>query len=254
MGLLSDPGRLPRRNHYQEGPDFPCVATQGGRPVTAVPRPAVAAIVRDRARALRRWAEGATVDEACARLGCSRATLFRWRERLEAGGIEGLLDRPRPGERSDLPPALEQAILLVRMLSYWNSRRIAAEFGRRDIAVSHGQVDRLLARSGTNRTSLTRVPGPRCRSPTAASNTSRRSGRSPTLLADLLAQAALGSRIVTGEILLAAEIAPPAWRQLRTRGGSLVPPGMPEAMAGWDKVPLESVVDGRPAGVTDGPG
>ncbi len=39
------------------------------------------------------------------------------------------------------------------------------------------------------------------------------------LLAELLAQAALGSRIVTGEIQLAAEIAPPAWRKLRTRGG-----------------------------------
>jgi transposase InsO family protein len=47
------------------------------------------------------------------------------------------------------------------MLSYWNSRRIAAEFGRRGIAVGHGQVDRLLARSGTNRTSLPRVPGAR---------------------------------------------------------------------------------------------
>jgi transposase InsO family protein len=161
MPITSGPGRLPRRNHYQEGPDFLFVATQGGRPRADAPVRDVVAVVRGRARALRRWAEGATVDEACGIGDCSRATLFRWRERLERDGLAGLLERPRPGDGSDLPPALEQAILLVRMLSYWNSHRIAAEFGRRGIAVSHGQVDRLLARSGTNRTSLPRLPGPR---------------------------------------------------------------------------------------------
>ena len=124
------------------------------------------------------------------------------------------------------------------MLSYWNSRRIAAEFGRRDIAVSHGQVDRLLARSGTNRTSLTRVPGPRY----------ERSSPNELWHMDL-----------KGPFYL-----PTATGGLPRHGVSfgheaddevtLVPPGMPETMAGWDKVPLESVVDGRPAGVTDGPG
>ena len=161
MPLKSDPGRLPRRNHYQEGPDFLFVATQGGRPAGGTPQRDVAATVRGRARAVRLWADGSTVAEACAVGGCSRATLFRWRERYERDGLAGLWDRPRPGDRSDLPPDLEQAILMVRMLSYWNSRRIAAEFSRRGVAVSHGQIDRLLARSGTNRTSLPRVPGPR---------------------------------------------------------------------------------------------
>jgi len=161
MPLKSDPGRLPRRNHYQEGPDFLFVATQGGRPAGGIPQRDVAATVRGRARAVRLWADGSTVAEACAVGGCSRATLFRWRERYERDGLAGLWDRPRPGDRSDLPPDLEQAILMVRMLSYWNSRRIAAEFSRRGVAVSHGQIDRLLARSGTNRTSLPRVPGPR---------------------------------------------------------------------------------------------
>jgi hypothetical protein len=32
MPRLSDPRRLPRRNHYQEGPGFLLLATQGGRP------------------------------------------------------------------------------------------------------------------------------------------------------------------------------------------------------------------------------
>jgi transposase InsO family protein len=112
-------------------------------------------------RALRTWSGGGSVADACEVGGCSRATLFRWRDRLHAQGIAGLVDRSRPGDRSDLAPELERAILLVRLLSYWNSHRISAEFGRRGIHVSHGQVDRLLARCGTNRTSLPRVPGPR---------------------------------------------------------------------------------------------
>lgn len=161
MPIKSDPRRLPRRNHFQEGPGFLFVATQGGRPTGATVAPAPAAVVRLRAGALRRWAEGEAITTVCAGAACSRATLFRWRSRWEADGLAGLLDRERHGDRSDLTPELERAILVVRMLSYWNSRRIAAEFGRRGIAVRHGQVDRLLARAGTNRTSLARVPGPR---------------------------------------------------------------------------------------------
>jgi len=53
------------------------------------------------------------------------------------------------------------AILTVRLLSYWNSRRIAAEFGRGGSRWAVGQIDRLLARSGTRRGSEPPVPGPR---------------------------------------------------------------------------------------------
>jgi transposase InsO family protein len=160
--LRSDPRRLPRRNHYQEGPGFLFLATQGGRPPSGGVRSVDGAeAVRRRSRALRRWAEGDPVAAVCREAGCSRATLFRWRDRLEAGGIGGLLDRPRLGDHSDLAPELERAIILVRLLSYWNSHRIAAEFGRRGITVSHGAIDRLLARYGTSRPGVSRVPGPR---------------------------------------------------------------------------------------------
>ncbi len=161
MPIKSDPRRLPRRNHYQEGPGFLFVATQGGRPLGSSLISTPATVVRRRHGALRRWHAGETVEAVCAEAKCSRATLFRWRTRFETDGLAGLIDRERRGDRSDLAPELERAILVVRMLSYWNSRRIAAEFGRRGIEVSHGQVDRLLARAGTNRTSLPRVPGPR---------------------------------------------------------------------------------------------
>jgi len=161
MPIKSDPRRLPRRNHYQEGPGFLFVATQGGRPVGSLIAATPAMAIRRRRRALRGWAQGEAIDAVCARAECSRATLFRWRTRFEANGLAGLVDGERRGDRSDLAPELERAILVVRMLSYWNSRRIAAEFGRRGIEVSHGQVDRLLTRAGTNRTSLPRVRGPR---------------------------------------------------------------------------------------------
>lgn len=158
----SSPRRLPRRNHYQEGPGFLFVATQGGRPSDEVGRPAQAAIVRGRRAALRRWADGDPLAEICQDLDCSRASLFRWRTRFESGGLEALIDRPRVGRASDLPPALERLILTVRLLTYWNSRRIAAEFRRRAIwPLGHGQVDRLLARHGSHRPSYVRTPGPR---------------------------------------------------------------------------------------------
>ncbi|MGO9181109.1 MAG: helix-turn-helix domain-containing protein [Candidatus Limnocylindrales bacterium] len=161
MPLKSDPRRLPRRNHYQEGPDFLFLATQGGRPPTSVRSSSVAPTVRRRMGALRRWADGEAADTVSASVGCGRATLFRWRDRYARDGIAGLVDRPRLGDHTDLAPDLERAIILVRLLSYWNSHRIAAEFGRRGIVVSHAAIDRLLARYGTSRPSVARVPGPR---------------------------------------------------------------------------------------------
>jgi transposase InsO family protein len=158
----SDPRRLPRRNHYQEGPGFLFVATQGGRPPDDIDRRARAAIVRRRRSALRRWADGEPLGTICAATGSSRASLFRWRTRYARGGLEALLDRPRIGRASDLPPALERLILTVRLLTYWNSRRIAAEFRRRGVwPLGHGQVDRLLSRQGSHRPSYIRTPGPR---------------------------------------------------------------------------------------------
>lgn len=161
MPLRSDPRRLPRRNHYQEGPDFLFLATQGGRPLAAGPAQDVASVVRLRAGTLRRWHDGDPATRVAAELGIGRATLYRWQDRYEARGLEGLVDAPRLGRASDLDPALERVLITVRLLTNWNSRRIAAEFGRRGVHVGPGQVDRLLARYGTHRSSTPRIPGPR---------------------------------------------------------------------------------------------
>ena len=161
MPLKSDPKRLPRRNHYQEGPDFLFLATQGGRPPATRSAPGVASVVRMRAGALRRWHDGDPATQVAEEFDIGRATLYRWQERYEAQGLAGLLDAPRIGRASELDPVLERVIITVRLLTNRNSRRIAAEFGRRGVHVGPGQVDRLIARYGTHRSSRPRVPGPR---------------------------------------------------------------------------------------------
>ena len=162
MPRKSDPHRLPRRNQYQEGPGFLFLATENGRPPLTMQPDRVASAVRRRRAALRAWADGLALTEVCARYGCSRASLFRWRERFATGGIGGLIDPDRPGRAPELPAAVERVVIVVRLLTYWNSKRIDAEFRRRDSwPVSHGQVDRLLARYGTHRSTGRRTPGPR---------------------------------------------------------------------------------------------
>ena len=69
MATRSDPRRLPRRNHYQEGPDFLFLATQGGRPPRRLDKPRPAQIVRRRRAAVRRWEAGEPVGTICADVG-----------------------------------------------------------------------------------------------------------------------------------------------------------------------------------------
>jgi transposase InsO family protein len=102
------------------------------------------------------------VAEVCALYGCGRASLFRWRARFAKEGIGGLVDRYRATRRPELPLEVERVVITVRLLTYWSSKRIAAEFRRRGIwPLSHGQIDRIFARCGTHRSSRRRVPGPR---------------------------------------------------------------------------------------------
>jgi transposase InsO family protein len=161
MPLKSDPRRLPRRNHYREGPGFLFLATQGGRPPREGLKPTVAGTVRRRATVLRRWRDGESPSTLAEEIGIGHATLYRWQDRYAADGLAGLIDAPHLGRASELDPALERAVVTVRLLTNWNSCRIAAEFNRRGVPLGHGQVERLLDRYGTHRFSSPRVPGPR---------------------------------------------------------------------------------------------
>jgi len=154
----ADPHRRPLRHTYQEGPDFLFLATRGGRPPGPTASEDLDAL-RFRVRCVRTAAEDG-VGAALA-LGVSRTSLYRWRRSYTEGGIEALRLGRRGPARERLPAWVEQAVIVVRLLTYWNSKRLAAEFRRRDIyPLGHHAVDALLSECGTARPSTRRERGP----------------------------------------------------------------------------------------------
>lgn len=157
-----DPKRRTRRHHYQEGPGFLFIATQGGRPARDAQDSGLTR-VRERMRAVRLAREGGAAD-ACRQTRCSRASLYRWMAAYDAAGIDGLQAGCRRPHRlqARVPDWVERVVITIRLLTYWNSKRIAAEMERRQIyRVGHDYIDRLLAANGCARGSVTRERGPR---------------------------------------------------------------------------------------------
>jgi transposase InsO family protein len=162
-GHVHDPHRRWLRHTYQEGPDFLFLATRGGRPPRVAAGAGAAAVVRARAH-LVRVAREQGINAALALGQCSRASLFRWRSAFLQGGLPALVPAQRGPKlaRTRYPAWLEQVVITVRLLTYWNSKRISAELRRRQIAtVSEAWVEALFDRHGTARPSLPREPGPR---------------------------------------------------------------------------------------------
>lgn len=158
----SDPHRRIRRHRYQEGPGFLLLATQNGRPAEDPPRRRLDQL-RFRMRAVR-MARERGVEEACRELGCSRPSLYRWLGTFERRGIGGLLDASRRPHRLRIriPTWVDTVIIAIRLHTYWNSKRIAAEMSRRQIyTVSPDHIDRLFQRLGCRRGTVPRSPGPR---------------------------------------------------------------------------------------------
>jgi len=111
-----------------------------------------------------RLAQQDGVELAYLEVGCSRASLYRWRSAFESGGIAALQPASRrPHQlRASIPSWVQTVIVTVRLLTYWNSKRIAAEMNRREIyQVSHGYIDELLRARGCARGSVPPKPGPR---------------------------------------------------------------------------------------------
>ncbi len=147
----------------RKGPGFLFLATQGGRPTADLLSPSRLGRVRMRMRAVRR-ARAVGVAAACRELQCPRRSLHRWLEAFEAKGIAGLVDdSQRPHRfRPSIPARVDRVIITIRLLTYWNSKRIAAEMDRRQIyRVGHRYIDDLLRAQGCARGSVPPRPGPR---------------------------------------------------------------------------------------------
>ena len=97
--------------------------------------------------------DGSPVSEVAVRYGVSRQSVYSWRDRYAAGGIDGLRDasrRPRTSP-SRLPAEVEALVCeLRRAHPRWGARRIAFETAQRgaDPAPSRATVHRVLERNG----------------------------------------------------------------------------------------------------------
>jgi len=121
----------------------------------------------DQVRRRRRAVQLATelgVDAACQELQVGRRALYYWIAAFKAKGIEGLVDGSRRPRRlqSKVPGWVDQVIIAIRLHTYWNSKRIAAEMLRRHIyQVGPDHIDHLFASCGCSRGTVPRPPGPR---------------------------------------------------------------------------------------------
>lgn len=96
-----------------------------------------------RARIVLACAEpGATNLAVAARLGVSNLTVSKWRRRFAESGVQGLGDAPRPGApRSILDEQVQRVITttletLPKDATHWSTRRLAAELGMSQSAIS----------------------------------------------------------------------------------------------------------------------
>ena len=95
----------------------------------------------ERARVVLAVADGAGTSEAARRLGLSRPTVIKWRERYAAHGIAGLADEARSGR----PKRVDDAAILAATLepppaklsvTHWSTRLLAGELGLGDATVA----------------------------------------------------------------------------------------------------------------------
>src|SRR5512135_1221251 len=94
-----------------------------------------------RARIVLLSGEGMGTTAVAERLGVSRPTVILWRDRYQQGGVDALVDLPRPGRRSDT----DEAGIIARTLeappdslgvTHWSSRLLAREMRVSNVTVA----------------------------------------------------------------------------------------------------------------------
>jgi len=115
-----------------------------------------------RLHVIQRAAQLGNVSRACREAGISRALFYRWRQRLERYGQDGVhprRHRARPGRPVQLTPETERLLLSVAVsAATWGASRIAAYLRHRwQVRVAPSTVQRALRRAGlaTRRQRLT---------------------------------------------------------------------------------------------------
>ncbi|TML11413.1 MAG: IS630 family transposase [Actinobacteria bacterium] len=91
--------------------------------------------IAQRARIVLLAADGLSNDAVAERVGVNQATVVKWRKRFLAGGLDGLLDEPRPGAPRTITDADVEAVV-VRTLedkptdaTHWSTRDLAKTAG-----------------------------------------------------------------------------------------------------------------------------
>ena len=88
-----------------------------------------------RSKIILRCADGVANTAVAAQLGCSEATVGKWRRRFVAEGLDGLTDEPRPGApRSVSDEQVEQVVVATlertpRDATHWSRASMATETG-----------------------------------------------------------------------------------------------------------------------------
>ena len=118
--------------------------THESYPLEAADRQALEAICRSskaaqslvsRAKVILLTAGGQTPEEVAAALGTTTRAVYRWRKRFKDHGLEGLHDRPRPGQPTKLSEKVVKEILRLSVkcipheATHWSVRLMAKAAG-----------------------------------------------------------------------------------------------------------------------------
>lgn len=105
-------------------------------------RPKSAQALATRARIILACAQGERNDVAAKEAGVTAWTVSKWRRRFATGGIDGLLDEPRPGAPRKITDADVERVITLTLEStptdatHWSTRSMAKRSGMSQSAVS----------------------------------------------------------------------------------------------------------------------
>lgn len=116
--------------------------------------PELSAQAQERLRYLSCWEalreQGLSSTQASQRLGLPRSTLYRWAQRLQRQGPEGLEERSRAPQRRRQPtwsPDLAQTVLTLRQgCPRWGKDKLVVLLRRQGVRLSTSMVGRILTR------------------------------------------------------------------------------------------------------------